>query len=182
MAFDLHEWYKTMNDNSVIFAYQGSITAQLITGILDTIEAKLMEVNENSKVRKKVYNVLVEALQNLYHHIDKTPNKEESNLDEKFAIFAFSRFNNFYKISTGNFVIHSKMQFIKDRLDQINYLTKEELKKLYRMILNNQEFTEKGGGGLGMIDIAKKTGNKLEYKFHKYNENYYFFSLDVLIT
>ena len=37
----------------------------------------------------------------------------------------------------------------------------------------------KGGGGLGMIDIARKTGKKLNYDFAPLNDEYTFFSLNI---
>ena len=182
MAFDIHDWYKRMTEDEVIFAYKGSITANLITNILETIETRLKVIDEEIKIRRKVYNVLVEALQNLYHHIDGPPFNKDGSLNEKFAICVFSRSANQYKVSTGNFVQSDKIKLLKDRMDQINYLNEDELKSLYRLVLNNKEFSEKGGGGLGMIDIAKRTGNKLEYKFYEYDNNYYFFCLDVIIA
>jgi hypothetical protein len=39
----------------------------------------------------------------------------------------------------------------------------------------------KGGGGLGLVDIARKSGNKLEYEFFNYNDNYYFFDLTIRV-
>ncbi len=182
MAFDIHEWYRLMTDHNVIFAYKGSITADLISSILETIEAKLTAIDEKLAVRRKVYNVLVEALQNLYHHIDEPPESERNVFDPKFAICIFSKVDDQYKLSTGNFVRKEKIKILKDRMDQINYLTNDEIRSLYKLILNNQEFSEKGGGGLGMVDIAKRTGNKLNYTFYKYDEKIYFFCLDILIV
>jgi hypothetical protein len=39
----------------------------------------------------------------------------------------------------------------------------------------------KGGGGLGFIDIAKKSGQKLEYNIEKVDDTYAFFTLIVKI-
>ena len=55
---------------------------------------------------------------------------------------------------------------LKDKIDKINSLSQDELKDMYKFILNHQKLTAKGGGGLGLVDIARKTGNKLDYKFH----------------
>jgi hypothetical protein len=48
--------------------------------------------------------------------------------------------------------------------------------------LNHQRISAKGGGGLGLVDIARKTGNKLEYSFVVYNRYYSFFYLDILVN
>lgn len=182
MSFDLKQWYQKMNEGDIILSYKGSITAELITEVLETVEQRLNETIENRKLKKKVYNVLVEALQNLFHHIDYAPT-DNGDMKKNLAVFVFSKEdNNTYKVSTGNFVKIDKIQLLKDRLDQINFLSSEQLKVVYKMVLNNQEFSEKGGGGLGMLDMARKTGNKLNYNFYNYNKEFFFFSMDVLIS
>ena len=67
-------------------------------------------------------------------------------------------------------------------MDKINALNHDEVRALYKVILNNQDFTEKGGGGLGMIDIVRKTGSKLDYKFYDYKNELSFFNLNINIT
>ena len=86
-----------------------------------------------------------------------------------------------YKVTTGNFVLSDKTKLLKEKIDKINALSKDELKDMYKFILNHQKISAKGGGGLGLVDIARKTGNKLNYTFEKYNDIYYFFNLDVFI-
>mgnify|MGYP007011867753 CR=1 FL=1 len=41
---------------------------------------------------------------------------------------------------------------------------------------------DRGGGGLGMIDIARKSGGKLEYGFVPFDKDNAFFSLNVNVT
>ena len=60
-------------------------------------------------------------------------------------------------------------------------MTKDELKSLYKLILNNQEFSNKGGGGLGMIDMARKTGSKLDYAFFEIDDSNSFYTFDIEI-
>ena len=40
----------------------------------------------------------------------------------------------------------------------------------------------KGGGGLGMIDIARKSGKKLDYKFDPVDDQFSFFSLNIKVA
>jgi hypothetical protein len=64
----------------------------------------------------------------------------------------------------------------------VNQCNKEELKNLYQGILSDGELSEKGTAGLGMIDIARKSGQKLGYDFHPVNEKYSFYSLEAKIS
>lgn len=181
MSFSIKEYYENINKGDILLAYKGSITSELINDVLETVEKRLDDANEISKTRKKLYNVLVESLQNLYHHIEETHEGIEEELDPKFGVLIIERENGMYKVTTGNFINSTKIKFLKEKIDKINSLTKDELKDMYKFILNHQKLSAKGGGGLGLVDIARKTGNKLEYIFHNYNNNYYFFNLIIKI-
>jgi len=141
----------------------------------------MVEVNEQSKLRKKVYNVLVESLQNLYHHVDKVPEDFEDQSSEKFGMLVVQKVDHGYKIITGNFVQADNIEKLEEKIKRINRSSQEEIKELYKFILNHQRISAKGGGGLGLVDIARKTGNKLDYAFKEYNDKYSFFYLNILV-
>lgn len=178
--FDIEKWFLSEQKGELLFSYKGNISPALITEILETIENELGRKKEKTKIKKRVYNVLVEALQNLYHHIDKTP-IEDLSLGDRFMAFIIAKQETYYRIVTGNFIKFDKVRLLKDRIDQVNYLSVDERKSLYRLILNNQEFSEKGGGGLGIIDIARRVSADLNYNFYKYDEEYAFFTLEIEI-
>ncbi len=181
MSFNLKEYYSDLSKGDVLLAYKGSITSDLINDILEAVEKKLEEANAESKLRKKIYNVLVESLQNLFHHIETVHEGINENLDPKFGVLVIERDGELYKVTTGNFVNSKRIKFLKEKIDKINSLTKDELKDMYKFILNHQKLSAKGGGGLGLVDIARKSGNKLEYDFYVYNENYSFFNLTIRV-
>ena len=182
MGFDLINWYNEKRQGDVILEFAGSISSDVISNTLSEFESKFGSDRELRRIKKKVYNVLVECLQNLYHHVDQPP--EEADVDEKdrYGAVVLSKDGTFIRISTGNFVKKEKIDSIKDRIDQVNSLSDDEVKMLYRVILSNSEFSDKGGGGLGMLDIVRKTGNKLEYNFFQVDDEYIFFALDVYIS
>jgi hypothetical protein len=181
MSFDINEYYSRLNGGEVLMAFKGSISSELISNVLEVVESKMDEFSESSKVRKKVYNVLVESLQNLYHHIEVLPDEMQKEFDDKFGVLVVSRQDDTYKITTGNFISREKVDVLRTKIDKINSMSRDELKDMYKFILNHQRLSEKGGGGLGLVDIARKTGNRLEYTFEKYNDNYYFFNLDAFV-
>jgi len=181
MSFDVKEYYSRLNDGDVLMAFKGHITSELISKVLEVVESGMDDHNDSSKIRKKVYNVLVESLQNLYHHIEVLPPELHEEFGQKFGVLVINRLDGRYKISTGNFVTHDKVDVLKNKIDKINSMGKDELKDMYKFILNHQRLSEKGGGGLGLVDIARKTGNKLEYTFAPFNDTYEFFNLDVSI-
>lgn len=181
MSLNFDEYYENLNQGDVLLAYKGGITSDMINNVLEVVESKLDGADEIPKIRKKIYNILVESLQNLYHHIDSLPEDMKGEFEEKFGVVVITKLNDEYKITVGNFIKSDKTNFLKDKLDKINSLSPEELKDMYKFILNHQRLSEKGGGGLGFVDIARKSGKKLDYSFDEYNDEYSFYNLDIFV-
>jgi len=182
MSFNVENYFSEKPDGNIILFYKGNVDSEVINHVLDTVETKMASMKEQSRLRKKVYNVLVESLQNLYHHVDKVPADFEDQTAERFGMLAVRRVSPGYRIITGNFVHTDNIEKLEEKIKRINRSSREEIKELYKFILNHQRISAKGGGGLGLVDIARKTGNKLEYSFRGYSDTYSFFYLDILVT
>jgi len=175
---DIYDFYEKMTENDVMISFKGELTSELLTSILLSIESKLDFIEEVPKVRRKVFSVLVECLQNLYHHTDEN---ENGHSEERNAIFMVSNHEGYYYIYTGNHILTEHVPDLKSKIDKVNQLDKNALKSYYKEILSNGQMSEKGGGGLGMIDIARKSGQKLEYNFLSLDKTNSFFTLKVKI-
>ena len=182
MSFNVENYLSDQSNGDIILSYKGNIDSDVINHVLDTVEDKMVEVNEHSKLRKKVYNVLVESLQNLYHHVDRVPDDFEDQTSERYGLLTVKKVSDGYRIITGNFVHVENIERLEAKIKRINRSSHEEIKELYKFILNHQRISAKGGGGLGLVDIARKTGNKFEYAFKEYNDSYSFFYLDILVN
>lgn len=182
MSFNFDAYYKKMNTGDIIVSYKGSITTEMINNMLEIVESRIGEGTEDARLRKKVYNVLVESLQNLYHHADELPEAIRGEFEGHFGVVVVAREGSGIRITTGNFIKSDKIKKLKDKIDKINSMNPDELKDMYKFILNHQKFSDKGGGGLGLIDIARKTGSRLYPSFQNYNNEYYFFSLEIKVT
>jgi hypothetical protein len=181
MSFDVENYFSDFLNGNIIVYYKGNIDPDIINKVLDTVEEKLVKENEQSKLRKKVYNVLVESLQNLYHHVDRVPEDFDDQTYEKYGILAINKVKDGYKIVTGNFICSENVEKLEEKIKRINRSSHEEITELYKFILNHQRISSKGGGGLGLVDIARKTGNKLDYTFKEYDDKCSFFYLNILV-
>jgi len=179
MSFSVENFFKGLLTGDVIFSYKGDISSDTINFILDSVERKTEESDDPSRTRKKVYNVLVESLQNLYHHADSVPLDFEQQDSQRFGLIIIHRGTNGYLITAANFVGQSKVASLEEKIKRINNSSDDEIKELYKFILHHQKISDKGGGGLGLVDIARKTGNKLMYHFYDYNDTHAFFTLSV---
>jgi hypothetical protein len=177
---DIFDIYNKMERNNILLSFKGEITSDLLTSILQIMENKMENMQEEPKMKKKVYNVLVECLQNLYHHLDEISDVDSERI--RSAIFMIGKLDGDYSIITGNYILNENINGLKNRLDEVNGLNKEQLKEYYKQVLNNGEMSLRGGGGLGMIDIARKTGEKLEYNFLEIDNKVSFFTLKIKVS
>jgi hypothetical protein len=171
-----------MQLNNIIFVYQGEVTADLVSSILQMMENKLDGDGEDKKIKKKVFNVMVECLQNVYHHLDTLEVTSTDDVNDRTALLMIGKEENDYYVITGNHIFNNRVPQVRDRLEKVNSCDKNELKTLYQSILNEGSLSEKGTAGLGMIDIARKSGQKLGYDFHPVNDKYSFFSLEAKVS
>lgn len=178
---DIFEIYKQLEERNVILSFKGMMTSELLTTILQIMETKMDKLEERPKIRKKVFNVLVECLQNLYHHIDDDIDDKSTDQDERNSLFMIAKENAAYIITTGNYIRPADASLLEEKLEKINGMSRDELKAYYKQVLNEGTMSEKGTAGLGMIDIARKSGRKLEYNLTNINENLTFFNLSVRI-
>ena len=169
-----------MEQEKVILSFNGVVTADFLTAILDIMETKMIDLDESPKTKKKVFNVLVECLQNLHHHIEEEDEKGNTLRSKSALVMVVHDKGSFY-IQTGNYIESIYVELLNERLIKINSMDKENLREYYREVLGNGNISNKGTAGLGMIDIARKSGNKLEYEFLEIDKDFSFFSLNVKI-
>lgn len=165
-----------MMSQNLILVYQGDFTQESTKSILSMAERNLDSSGEDSSIKRKVFNVMVEALQNIVKHSDELV---EGQTRSHAAIFLIGKEANRYSIMSGNPVRKANVVKLQKSLDHINGLDKEGLKELYKEIIKNTTISEKGGAGLGFVDMARKSGGKLEFEFPEMNSDYCFFCLKV---
>lgn len=177
-AYDL---YKKMKDDEIILAFEGDVTDKLLSSVFSIMESKFDDNPVDLRIKKKMNNILVECLQNVIHHAKHFKEAEDNDTATAIIIICKDR-DNTYRIVTGNHILNSEIEKLKNKIDKVNALTKEELKKYYRDALSQSELSEKGGAGLGMIHMARQSGSKMDYQFDAVNQQTSFFSLMINIT
>ncbi len=167
--------FKAFENYSLSYVYKGIFNPDLTDKILSLAETNMNLTKESSRTQKRVYFVMVESLQNITRHQDI------HQAEENHAFFVVQNKNGLYELSSGNVIEKPQMNELKKRIDKINSLSANDLKEYYRDVLNNTGMSEKGGAGLGLIEMARRSGNKLSYDFENINDklSYFYFKSKV---
>jgi len=169
------DFYKYMQKYEISLVYEGEITQQIIKAFLSLTETKMMQQEEPGSVQRKVFHVMVECLQNVSKYSESSV--EQNYLYAGMGVFIVTRSAKEYCITTGNAVETSKIAELKKTLEYINSLDKDALNDLYKKQIKEGQLHEKGGAGLGFIDIKRKTGNNLTYEFLPVDDDFTFYVL-----
>jgi hypothetical protein len=174
-------YYNQLKADDVVFFYKGTMSAELFDAILSLAEDKVSGIEQNLKYKRKIYVISVEILQNIFHHSDSLSNQEKQNSTLTSIFFILGKYADGYFIEAGNFVPTEEAERLQERINKVNEMDEAHLKSHYRQVLKNGLFSVRGGAGLGIIDIARKSGQKLEYDFGIQEEKHTLFSLKVKI-
>ncbi len=176
----VYDFYKSMKAHEITLVYEGEITHQITKAFTSLTESNMAKEEESNTVQKKVFHVMVECLQNISKHADSFGS--DDFLFAGRGIFMVSKGDIEYHVTTGNVIENTKIEELSRILDHINVLDKEGLKQLYKTQMREGRLSEKGGAGLGFIDIARKTGRRLDYHFLSIDEETSFFILTSTIS
>src|SRR6056297_746129 len=176
----VYDFYRSMKAHEITLVYEGEITHQITKAFTSLTESNMAKEEESNTVQKKVFHVMVECLQNISKHADTFGS--DDYLFAGRGIFMVSKGKRDYHVTTGNVIENRKIEELTDMLEEINSLDKEGLKQLYKKQMREGRLSDKGGAGLGFIDIVRKTGNKLEYHFLPIDETNSFFLLSSSVS
>ena len=171
--------FNTMVNENIVYIFHGEFNFTMVDTLLTDIKRELAQSNTDRSTQKKTYKVLVECLENAYRHSveNKPPAKGKQE-----GIFLLTRTNEGYGIIVGNTIKNEEIETLTQKLEEANSMDPDALKQKYRSMIKNSVISEKGGAGLGIMDIAIKSGSQLLYNFDKHTENTTFFTLEIQIT
>lgn len=178
MLDTLNKFKNLKESEELLLAYQGIITDSLTDNLLALAENKLAMVEYNSRIKKKVFNILVEVLQNIYHNQEEMKNSDESFQE---IMIMLVKNTTSYEVISGNFIKQTNTEHLKKRIEEINQFTNDELRAKYRSKLDEGVFSETGRAGLGIMDMVRKSAQPLQFGFNSINDEYAYFSLQVNI-
>lgn len=159
-----------MTDDRLMFIYRGAVTGPNSVSLLFLLEKDMLNSEFGLTGRKRLFMFVLESLQNVSRHINSSEYADMS-------LVVYSRNESGYTVTTGNVIHKDEEAGLREQLVFLNGLEKEELRELYREKLGRTSLSEKGGAGLGLIEMAKKTGNKLDFDFRKIDDDLLYFIL-----
>jgi hypothetical protein len=156
--------------NSLLYLSK-DFTQDDVGDVIEFIET----LNEKPILIRKISFITVEVIQNIIYHSDKPPK------GETFAYFELLKGEEGYEIKTGNLLLKEKTEDLDKRLQYVINSDENEIKEKIINKLVQEEFSEKGGAGIGLLTIRKKVNKGMTYNIEYFKDNYNIIHFEIKI-
>jgi hypothetical protein len=178
LIYQLFGFNQIMTEKELLLVFRDEMTNDTVHDLLAIAEIKMKGANDEKKLIRRVFNVLVECVQNIVNHADISPIKKLNQA----AILVIGKGIDHYFVITGNLIRNERIETLKEIIDLINGLSPEVIKNYYTEKMKVAEFSAKGGAGLGLLDISRRSGRKMEYDFRPVDDSFSYFSFKINIA
>lgn len=172
-------FFDRIKEDNLCLLYNGDFSDDITNKLIELSEYNINNIDTLHKMKKKASFLMAECFQNIVRHGESLDGKIHASTNEGF--FLTKNWQDTYYITSGNLIENQKIKNLQRQLEKVNSLDKNELKALYREVLENEEISDKGGAGLGLIEMARKSGQKLDYVFTDFDKNFALFYNQIVL-
>jgi len=123
---------------------------------------------------------MIESLENIMKYNECPTHTDNDKTDINPQIIITKNGNNYY-ITSSNLMQSVNIPLVEEKIKLLNALDDEEMRDYYKCIITNGVFSNKGGAGLGLIEIAKASGQEIKYNFETLFNGYSRYNMKVVI-
>jgi hypothetical protein len=184
MNYSLYEFYQEVKLKQIMFFYCGPIAQISIEGASYTLRKNLEFEDASNLTSQAVFSIFIEQAQNILNYsAEKLGHKSEDMENElRIGVVAIGRNEDgHYYISCGNRIYNQDIDRLRETIESVRFLNKDELKALYKERRRKEPDPGSKGAGLGLIEIARKADKPIEYSFTPVDQEFSFFSIRVVV-
>lgn len=156
-----------------VFAHFGRVDHTVVERLLAEAESASLSVGDAVSVRKRLFNVLVEGLENVRVHAG------EQFEDTAFALLVDA--GDGYRLAFGNALPLAMAAMLSHRMEVLNSMEEADLKQHFMLMLGNDARTERGGAGLGLLTMARKSHRPMLVRTLPLNEGTAYFVMELAV-
>lgn len=167
-----------MSASGIFLEYYGPVDQSVIEQLLAKFKKTKEYASLSLTIRKRAYGLLVESLENIYKH-SALKISDDQRLQPYITVGEKS---DEIVIAASNPVLNSTKDKLISRLDKLNQADRLTLQSMHEDKINSDVRRCRNGAGLGLIYIALKSGNKINYSFRPVTEGYLCFEIQISLN
>lgn len=174
---DLFKLREEFSKKGIMMCFNGPFSHSIIEEIGIAVKNYLAAEKSSKMAVQDVFSTYVEMTQNARNYLVS----RGLSGDAGAATIVIAKQREKYVITAGNTVRKEDADELEKRIDRINSLGADDLKKLIRQQLRLETPPGALGAGIGLMEIARRASSRLDYSFHDVDKEYAFFTLAVTV-
>jgi hypothetical protein len=163
-----------------------SMAGPFTSGVIEEMGNAIRQYLEKNQIKQTlvsdVFSVYIEQVQNIRNYLARFGETPESLVIGRSGIVTIGQQDGKYCVMSGNTIMDSDVPELQHRLETLRVMDKDELKAAYKQQLGRRGLDHGGGGaGLGLILMARRATETLEFDFERLDGTYCFFTIRVVI-
>ncbi|RQW86148.1 MAG: hypothetical protein EHM79_10245 [Geobacter sp.] len=175
---DLYDLREEFNKSGIMMCFNGPFYHSIIEEIGNAVRNHLAAENITQAVLMEVFAVYIELVQNVRNYLTL---RGITRPEVAASIITIGRSGVGYVVSSGNVVMNADVESLCLRVDEVNAMTRDEIKSQYRKQMRCEVKPGAMGAGLGLLDIAKRSSEKMTYAVRDLDATSKFFTLSAYI-
>jgi len=167
-----------MSQSEIILEYHGPVNFPVIELLLKKLRKTKGYADLNKTTGKRLYAIVVECLENILKH-STLKSVDNKRMQPHISI---RKVNDNIIIMAGNAIYNDAKDKLGRRLNHINQLDEVALRTMYDSSINRESKQDDKGAGLGIIFMALKSGNKINYNFNHINNDFSYFEIEISLN
>ncbi len=154
-----------LKDDKLSMFYQGKFDDKF-TALLINLAQHASEAFGIGNKKRRMGMLMAESFQNIVRHgIVEDDNKISKDL------FGIRNIVPYVHIFSANQIDANAASILEERLSKYGQMDTESLNAHYKEALMNNDMSEKGGAGLGLIEMARKSNQPLQHRIKRFNSS-----------
>jgi hypothetical protein len=175
--WSLHRQFEEAN---IQICFNGPLTHSIIEELGMAVRRYLENETPGTEKMMDIFSVYIEQTQNVRNYARKKQLAETPALYNTITL-TIGRQGDQYVVVSGNVIDLADVSPLVAKIEQLRTLDAAGLKALYKEQRRKPLTDEASGAGLGLIDMARKTSQPLEYQVQPINDKTAFFTLQAVV-
>jgi hypothetical protein len=173
-----HSLYLALSGCRSSLLYSGAFTDARTADLVAWGEA-LLDAEERPTLRNRLTFVMVEAYQNIVRHRALVGSQLERGAGRSLFLLRHKGSGN--EVVAVNPVLREEAGGLRSLLERLRGLDIAQLKQLFLQRLRAEERTTRGGAGLGLIEMARRSGQEMGHVLTTIDADHELFMLRVIV-
>ena len=178
---DLWELRRQFDEANIQICFNGPLSHSIIEELGMAVKRYLENEARDSGNMLDVFSVYIEQTQNVRNYAQRKIAAGGDPARFNSITLLIGRDGDRYQVASGNLVDVADVPVLTKKIDYLRTLDAAGLKAYYKEERRKPVLDDAMGAGLGLIDMARKSSQPLEYAIQEVNPSMVFFNLKAVV-